>query len=153
MVARVREQRLEVFVDDFTFTFQESWDAELPVEYPDGINVAAFVNTFPGRVDVTSAGHFHTAEVKVQVWGEPPPSEDVTAWDVQDEAEFESLSGDVAVWTPTLGRTDELIGLGREGWWRVRVHCAGRAEVAALRDSGEPVVGIERYLVQFFPAG
>ncbi|MGW0531114.1 hypothetical protein [Streptomyces sp. NPDC003032] len=152
MVALVQEQRLEVFVDDFTFAFQESWDAELPVEYPDGINVDVFVNTFPGRVDVTSAGHIHTAEVLVQVWDGPPPAEDVTAWDAYAEAEIESMSGDVAVWTPTMGRTDELIKLGRKGSWRVRVHCVGRAEVAALRNSEESVVGVERYLVQFFPA-
>ncbi|MEV0445566.1 hypothetical protein AB0I84_12200 [Streptomyces spectabilis] len=152
MVALLQERRLEVFVDDYTFTFQESWDAELPVEYPDGIDANVFVNTFPGRVDISSAGHIHTVEVMAQVWDGSPPAEEASAWDVQDEAEFESLSGDVAVWTPTMGRTDDLIELGSKGSWRVRVHCTGRAEVASLRDSEEDVVGVERYLVQFFPA-
>ncbi len=50
-----------------------------------------------------------------------------------------------------MGRTDDLIELGSKGSWRVRVHSAGRAEEAALRDSGEGTVGVERYLVQFFP--
>lgn len=151
MAKLVQEQLLEVFVDDYAFALQESWDAELPVEFPDGLNVGVFVNAFPGRVDVSSAGHIHTAAVKVQVWDGAPPAEDASAWDVRDEAGFESVSGDVAVWTPTLGRTDDLIELGRKGSWRVRVHCAGRDEVAALRGSEEPVVGVERYLVQFFP--
>ncbi|WP_030574222.1 hypothetical protein [Streptomyces aureocirculatus] len=151
MAALVQEQHLEVFVDDFVFTFQESRDAELDLEFPDGIDADVFLNAFPGRVDVSSAGHIHTVVVSAQVWDGPPPVEDPSAWDVRDEAPFESVSGDVAVWTPTMGRTDDLIALGQQGAWRVRVHCAGRAEAAALRDSAEAVVGVERFLVQFFP--
>ncbi|MFF1378709.1 hypothetical protein [Streptomyces sp. NPDC058308] len=153
MAGLVQEQRLDVFVDSYAFAFVESWDAELPVEFPDAFNSDVFVNAFPGRVDVCSAGNTHTAAVTVQVWGETPPAEDGSAWDAQGEAGFESLSGDVAVWTPALGRTDDLVELGRKGPWRVRVHSAGRAAVAALRESELPVVGVERYLVQFFPAG
>ncbi|MEI5100885.1 hypothetical protein RB200_23085 [Streptomyces sp. PmtG] len=139
-------------MDDFVFTIQDSWDAELPVDYPDGLNTDVFVNVLPGRVDVSSAGHIHTAAVIVQVWDGLPPIEDHSVWDARDEAGFDSMSGDVAVWTPTLGRTDdEVIELGRKGTWRVRVHCAGRAEVAALRESDESIVGVERFLVQFFP--
>lgn len=154
MAELVQEQRLEVFVDSFAFAFLESWDADLPVEFPDAFDAEVFVNAFPGRVDVSSAGHTHTAAVTVQVWGEgTPPVEDDAAWDVRGEVGFESDSGEVAVWTPSLGRTDALIELGRKGPWRVRAHCTGRAEIAALRESCEPVVGVERYLVQFFPVG
>lgn len=152
MVELVQEQRLDVFVDSFAFSFQESWDADLPIAFPDAFDADVFVNAFPGRVDLCSAGHTHTAAVTVQVWDGAPPAEDDAAWDVQGEAGFESVSGDVAVWTPSLGRTDDLIELGRKGLWRVRAHCTGRAEIAELRESEEPVVGVERYLVQFFPA-
>ncbi|MFJ2774363.1 hypothetical protein [Streptomyces sp. NPDC087300] len=153
MAELVQEQRLKVFVDSFAFAFVESWDAELPVEFPDAFDSDVFVNVFPSRVDVCSAGNTHTAAVTVQLWGETPPAQDAGVWDAQGEAGFESLSGDVAVWTPSLGRTDDLVELGGKGPWRVRVHCAGRAEVAALRESKEPIAGVERYLVQFFPAG
>ncbi|MGW7080461.1 hypothetical protein [Streptomyces sp. NPDC054866] len=153
MAELVQELRLDVFVDSFAFAFQESWDADLPVEFPDAFNADVFVNAFPGRVDVCSAGHTHTAAVSVQVWGGDAPVEDGAVWDVRGEVGFDSVSGDVAVWTPSLGRTDDLIKLGRKGPWRVRAHCTGRAELAGLRESPEPVVGIERYLVQFFPAG
>lgn len=153
MADLVQEQQLAVFVDSFAFAFQESWDADLPVEFPDAFNADVFVNAFPGRVDVCSAGHTHTAAVTVQVWDGSPPAEDDSAWDAQGEVGFESVSGDVAVWTPSLGRTDDLIALGAKGSWRVRVCCAGRAEVAEMRESEESIVGVERYLVQFFPAG
>ncbi|WP_055564731.1 hypothetical protein [Streptomyces atriruber] len=153
MADLVREQRFDVFVDNYAFAFVESWDADLPVEFPDGFDAGVFVNAFPGRIDVGSAGNTHTAAVTVQVWGGAPPVEDSAGWDAQGEAGFASVSGDVAVWTPSLGRTDDLVELGGKGAWRVRVHGAGRAAVAALRESEEPVVGVERYLVQFFPAG
>ncbi|WPO70232.1 hypothetical protein [Streptomyces sp. KN37] len=151
MAGLIQERRLDVFVDSYAFAFIESWDAELPVEFPDGFDTGVFVNAFPGRVDVCSAGNTHTAAVTVQVWGETPPAEDGSAWEAQGEAGFESLSGDVAVWTPALGRTDDLIELGGKGSWRIRVSCTGRTKVAALRESEDPVVGVERYLVQFFP--
>ncbi|MEV6757103.1 hypothetical protein [Streptomyces sp. NPDC051214] len=152
MAELVRVQRLYVLVDSFAFSFQEFWDADLPIEFPDAFSADAFVNAFPGRVDFCSAGHTHTAAVTVQVWDADPPVEDGVAWEVRGEVGFESVSGDVAVWTPSLGRTDDLIELGGKGRWWVRAHCTGRAEVAELRESPEPVVGVERYLVQFFPA-
>ncbi|MEU6768114.1 hypothetical protein ABZ916_37135 [Streptomyces sp. NPDC046853] len=153
MAGLVGEQRLDVFVDSFAFAFQESWDADLPVEFPDAFDAGVFVNAFPGRVDVCSVGRMHTVVVAVQVWDGEPPAEQDAAWDVRGEAGFESVSGDVAVWTPSLGRNDDLVELGRKGAWRVRVHCTGRDELAELWESQEPVAGIERYLVQFFPAG
>ncbi|MFC8125401.1 hypothetical protein [Streptomyces sp. NPDC057302] len=148
MAELVQEQRLAVFVDSFAFTFQESWDADLPVEFPDAFNAGVFVTAFPGRVDLCSAGHTHMAAVTVQVWDGDPPAEDV-----RGEVGFESVSGDIAVGAPSLGRTDDLIELGSRGPWRVRAHCTGCAELAELRESPEPVAGIELHPVQFFPAG
>ncbi|MEU7581010.1 hypothetical protein AB0B50_25790 [Streptomyces sp. NPDC041068] len=152
MADPVQEQLFDVFVDNYAFAFVESWDAELPVEFPDGFDADVFVNAFPGRVDVSSAGDTHTVAMTVQVWDGAPPGEDDSAWDAHGEARFESESGDVAIWTPSLGRTDDLVELGGKGSWRVRVYCAGRAVVAAQRESEEPVAGVERYLVQFFRA-
>ncbi|MGW7071713.1 hypothetical protein ACWGII_22850 [Streptomyces sp. NPDC054855] len=153
MAELVQEQRLEVFVDSFAFAFVESWDADVPVEFPDAFNAEVFVNAFPGRVDLCSAGHTHTAAVTVQVWDGAPPAQEDAVWEVRGEVGFESVSGDVAVWTPSLGRTADLIGLGGKGPWRVRAHGTCRAELAGLGESPVPVVGVERYLVQFFPAG
>ena len=52
------------------------------------------------------------------------------------------------------GRTDEVIMLAEAGGsWRVRVGCVGRAAAAALSEREGTGDGVERYLVQFWPAG
>ncbi|WP_185930927.1 MULTISPECIES: hypothetical protein [unclassified Streptomyces] len=88
------------------------------------------------------------------MWDGPPPQEDPADWDEQAEAEFESTSGQVAVWSMHTGRADDVIVLeGSGGSWRVRVSCAGRAEAAALSEGEGTGHGVERYLIRFWPAG
>jgi hypothetical protein len=82
-----------------------------------------------------------------------PPPQDPADWDEQAEADFESTSGQVAVWSGSIGRMDDDITLADSGGlWRVRVHCVGRAETAALSEGEGTGVGVERYLIQFRPA-
>ncbi|MFF7369846.1 hypothetical protein [Streptomyces tricolor] len=150
----VREQHLDVFVGYHAFALQESDDAFLDLEFPDEFNFGAFLSSHYGRLDITSAGHTHTASLTVEVWDGPAPVQDSVGWEEQAEADFESVSGQVAVWSMSLGRLDDLIRLGDSGGsWRVRVSSAGRAEVKALAESEESIKGVERYLVQFWPAG
>ncbi|MFJ4952986.1 hypothetical protein [Streptomyces sp. NPDC088760] len=150
----VREQHVDVFVGYHAFALQESDDAFLDLEFPDEFNFGTFLSTHPGRLDITSAGHTHTASLTVEVWDGPAPVQDAAAWEEQAEAAFESVSGQVAVWSMSLGRLDDLITLADSGGlWRVRVSSAGRAEVRALAESEESIKGVERYLVQFWPAG
>lgn len=134
------------------FGFQESDDGDLPMPFPDEFAFGVFLSTYPGRLDVYSGGHTHTAWVDVEVWDGQPPVRDRGAWDEQAEADFESTSGDVAVWSMSVGRTDDLIVLGSPGRWRVRVSCTGRAEAAALSQGLGVGEGVERYLTQFWPA-
>jgi hypothetical protein len=52
-----------------------------------------------------------------------------------------------------LGRAEETITLADSGGsWRVRVSCTGRAEAAALSEGEGTGHGVEKYLVQFWPA-
>ncbi|MBT2540566.1 hypothetical protein J7E99_07600 [Streptomyces sp. ISL-44] len=82
------------------------------------------------------------------VWDSPPDAED-GEWEEQGEIDYESVTGDVAVWGS--GRAEELIRLGRGGMWRVWVRCAGRAEVERVtRDEGT-AYGVERYVIDFWP--
>lgn len=111
-----------------------------------------FLNAFPGRLDIHSAGHTRTASVTVEVWDGPPPAQDPADRDEQAEADFESTSGEVAVWSMSLGRTDEAFALGASGVWRVRVSCTGPAEAAVLSEDQGTGHGVEQYLVQFWPA-
>jgi hypothetical protein len=153
MAELVRQQHLHADVDYHGFGLQESDDADLPVPFPDDFARGAFLNAFPGRLDIYSAGHTHTASVTVQVWDGPPPEEDSSTWDEQDEADFESTSGEVAVWSKGLGRAEDAIRLGESGGsWRVRVSCTGRREAAALSAQEGTGHGVEKYLVQFWPA-
>lgn len=111
-----------------------------------------FLNAFPGRLDIHSAGYTHTASVTVEVWDGRPPEQDPSGWDERAEADFESSSGEVAVWSMGLGRADDVITLADSGGsWRVRVHCAGRSAAAALSEQEGTGEGVERYLVQFWP--
>ncbi|MBC2907005.1 hypothetical protein [Streptomyces cupreus] len=153
MAVLVRQQHIDADVEYHAFGFQESDDGDLPVPFPDDFEQGVFLNTFPGRLDVYSAGHTHTASVDVEVWDRQPPVQDPADWDEQAEADFESASGEVAVWSMGLGRSDDVITLADEGGsWRVRVSCTGRAEAAALSEDEGTGEGVEKYLVQFWPA-
>lgn len=153
MAEIVRQQHVDAYVGFHAFGLQESDDADLPVPFPDDFDFDVFLSTHPGRLDITSGGHTHTAAVSVEVWDGPPPQQDPAGWDEQAEAEFTSSSGEVAVWSMHTGRTDALITLADSGGsWRVRVSCAGRAAAAALSEGEGTGHGVERYLVQFSPA-
>ncbi|MGW2781657.1 hypothetical protein ACWC3X_10455 [Streptomyces populi] len=153
MAELVRRQDVHAYVGFHAFGLQESDDADLPVPFPDDFDRHAFLSTHPGRLDITSGGHTHTATVGVEVWDGPPPRQNRADWDKTAEAEFESASGQVAVWSMHTGRMDDLITLADSGGrWHVRVHCAGRAEAAALSEDAGTGHGVERYLVQFWPA-
>ncbi|MEU6521996.1 hypothetical protein ABZ892_03920 [Streptomyces sp. NPDC046924] len=152
MTELVQRLHLEADVGYHAFALQESDDGDLPVPFPDDYEQGVFMNGFPGRLDFYSGGHTHTATVIVEVWDEQPPAQDISAWDEQAEAEFESVSGEVAVWSGSSGRTEELFALGSPGPWRVRAYCAGRAEAAALSEGEGVGEGLETYLVQFWAA-
>ncbi|MFG2604795.1 hypothetical protein ACGFT2_14780 [Streptomyces sp. NPDC048514] len=153
MAQLVREQHVDVFVSGYAFGLQESDDACLDLLFPDDFDFGTFLSAHPGRVDVTSAGHTHTASVTVEVWDGPAPVRDPAGWEQQAETDFESVSGRVAIWSMDVGRLDALITLADQGGsWRVRISSSGRAEVRALAESEESIEAVERYLVQFWPA-
>lgn len=154
MAQGVRRQRVSAYVGYFAFGLQDSDDAALPVPFPDDFRSGVFLGTHPGRLDIASGGHTHTATVDVEVWDAAPPPQDPAGWDEQAEADVESTSGELAVWSMHTGRMDDVIRLGEAGrTWRVRVGCVGRAEAAALSEGDGTGVGVERYLLQFWPAG
>lgn len=152
MARLVRRQRVDVYVGYFVFGLQDSDDAVVPVPFPDDFHRGVFLGTHPGRLDITSGGHTHTATVGVEVWDAAPP-QDPADWDERAEADFKSTSGQLAVWSMHTGRADDVITLAESGGlWRVRVSCSGRAEAAALSEGEGTGVGVERYLMQFWPA-
>lgn len=153
MAVLLRQQHIDADVGYHGFGLQESDDGDLPIPFPDDFAQGVFLNAFPGRLDIYSAGHTHTAAVDVEVWDGQPPAQGSADWDEQAEADFESTSGEVAVWSMSLGRADDVITLADSGGsWRVRVCCRGRADAEALSEGEGTGEGVERYLVQFWPA-
>ncbi|KMO93816.1 hypothetical protein [Streptomyces roseus] len=148
MAVLLGQQELDARVEYRSFGFQESDDSAVPVPFPDDFEWGVFLQERVRRFDVFSAGHTHTATVTARVWDGRPERED-GHWDEEGEADYESVSGDVAVWGS--GRSEELIRLGHPGMWRVRVRCAGRAEVERVtRDKGT-AYAVERYVIDFWP--
>lgn len=148
MATLVGNQRLDAEVAFRSFGFQESDDNLVPVPYPDGFEWGVFLQPYVRRFDLFSAGHTHTATVIARVWDGEPEGE-AADWDEQAEVDYESVTGDVAVWG--TGRSDQLIRLGRAGLWRVRVSCAGRAEVERVTRTEGTAHGVERYTIDFWP--
>ncbi|KOY53529.1 hypothetical protein [Streptomyces sp. XY332] len=148
MAVMLWQQELDAWVEFRAFGFQESDDSVVPVPFPDDFDWGVFLQERVRRFDVFSAAHTHTAAVTARVWDSPPEGED-GEWEEQGEIDYESVTGDVAVWGS--GRSEELIRLGRGGMWRVRVRCTGRAQVERVtRDEGT-AYGVERYVIDFWP--
>ncbi|MFI6056021.1 hypothetical protein ACIBCO_38850 [Streptomyces violascens] len=146
------QQSLDVEVAYRGFCFQESDDSAVPVAFSDGYEWGVFLNPHVRRFDLFSSGHTHTALVTVKVWDAAPPVDDTERWEEQGEVDFESTTGELAVWTLTLGRAKDVITLGETGGlWRVRVSCTGRAEVERVTRTEGMAYGVERYLVEFWP--
>ncbi|MEV0992722.1 hypothetical protein [Streptomyces sp. NPDC049949] len=148
MAVLLGQQELDARVEYRAFGFQESDDSAVPVPFPDDFDWGVFLQERVRRFDVFSAGHTHAAAVTARVWDGRPDGED-GEWEEDGEVDYESVSGDVAVWGS--GRSEELIRLGHAGRWRVRVRCAGRAAVERVtRDTGT-AYGVERYVIDFWP--
>ncbi|GGX40687.1 hypothetical protein GCM10010353_65070 [Streptomyces chryseus] len=142
MAQLVRQQRVDAYVGYFAFGLQDSDDAALPVPFPDDFHHGAFLTTHPGRLDITSGGHTHTATVNLEVWDAAPPPQGPADWDEQAEADLESTSGQLAVWSMHTGRADDVITLAKTGGsWRVRVSCSGRARQLPCRRVTAPGPG------------
>ncbi|MFD7629525.1 hypothetical protein ACFV7Q_26445 [Streptomyces sp. NPDC059851] len=148
MATLMSEQHLDARVEFHSFAFQESDDSVVPVPFPGDFRWGVFLQEHLHRFDLYSAGHTHTASVTARVWdARPELGEGV--WEAQGEVDYESISGDVAVWGP--GRSPDLIRLGRPGSWRVRVRSAGRAEVERATELEGTAYGCERYVLDFWP--
>lgn len=153
MAELIQRVRFGADVGYHSFCLQESDDAALPVPYPHDAAFGQFLTVFPGRIDIFSAGHTHTAVVTAEVWDASPPAEDRERWDEYGECDYVSTSGVVAVWSMSLGRTEHSVTLSDKGaTWQVQVYCAGRAEAERLSAETGTAEGVERYLVRFWRA-
>lgn len=153
MPEMLAEHTMDVRVEFHHFCVQEADDDLVPVPYPDGTAPdGRFLTAHECRVDVSSAGHTHTATLTAQIWDERPAEDTGIAWEEQGETEICSGSGTLS-FVVVGGPQPETLELGVPGRrWGLRICSAGRRQVARLAPEGVPH-GVEQYLLQFWPAG
>ncbi|GAA0414923.1 hypothetical protein [Streptomyces luteireticuli] len=150
MAQRLSRQEFDVDVNYHRFGLQEDDDALLPVPYPDDFEYGQFLQVFPGRLDLFSAGHSHAARLVAEVWDSRPEEVDPAHnWEVLEEASLTVPYGELAIWD--TGRTEDIVNLGGGGDWGVRAASSGRAEVARITEQAGTAEGVEQYLLQFWP--
>ncbi|MDP9607852.1 MULTISPECIES: hypothetical protein [Streptomyces] len=148
----LREQELQPEVDFYGMCLQDAESAQLA--YPGGrvMDEGVFVTAHPGRVDIESAGHTHTAAMTAQVWDGEPPADTGRVWDLRADTVIHSGTGVLQVWAVAYGPIPDEIELGDPGAdWHVRVYCTGREDVARIVEDEGIAEGAEQYLIQFWP--
>ncbi|WP_030590751.1 hypothetical protein [Streptomyces anulatus] len=154
MAELVAREEVGVSVGFHAFALQEEDDMEVPAPFPEEraeVPGVDFLTAYGKRLDFESAGHTHEATLTAEVWSSEPPVTGDVHWEAQGEAEIFSTTGNLSVETMS-GVGEGRVELGRpDTLWKVRASCSGRAEVARLAVVDVPV-GVERYLVQFWPA-
>ncbi|MER7404855.1 hypothetical protein ABT373_20780 [Streptomyces sp. NPDC000070] len=65
MASLIRRQEHPVNVDYNAWALQELDDTQVPVLFPEGFESGRFLSAHPGRLDLYSAGHTHTASLTV----------------------------------------------------------------------------------------
>lgn len=96
------------------------------------------VTAIPNRVDFRSAVRDHEAAVRLQSGPQEPPRLG-PEWPDVDEIDVQLSSGQVRLWTVTMGPSEQVFTVGEPGGYRLRVACRGRDEALELSISGRPV--------------
>lgn len=149
----VNSVSLDVRIDYFGLSVQDHNAAALPAAYPAGRDprTEGFLTALPGRIDLKSAGHTHTAAMTVEIHDQRPSLPE-GEWDEVEETAIALSSRRVVIWSVTSGPSGEAIEVGEPGTWDARVSCSGRPETARREPVEGPTGGTERYVVQLWPA-
>ncbi|MFD0228118.1 MULTISPECIES: hypothetical protein [Streptomyces] len=146
----IGRQEMAVDVDYGGWALQDWDDTQVPVTFPGGFERGPFLSAHAGRLDFSSGGHTHTADLVVEVWDSEPASPP-GQWEERGEANIYCSSGKLRARSvaggPMPGRIELSDG---PGTWGVRVVSAGRRQAAELSTHGVPE-GVERYMAQFWP--
>ncbi|MFG2291680.1 hypothetical protein ACGFOU_37090 [Streptomyces sp. NPDC048595] len=147
----LHQQEMEVEVEFYSFALQEADDTLVPSPFPEGFESGSFLSSLERRIDIESGGHTHTAYLTAEVWDSEPSKHVSGDWEAEGEGEIESPTGELAICEMT-GNSGTYIQLGRmHTLWKARIRSSGRDAVYRLAQVDVPI-GVERYLVQFWPA-
>ncbi|GAB7028601.1 hypothetical protein JCM4914_00620 [Streptomyces platensis subsp. malvinus] len=149
MARRLSRQELEVEVEFYSFALQEADDSLVPNPFPEDSESDDFISLHERRIDIKSGGHTHTATLTAEVWTTAPEVVE-GEWEAEGGGEIECPTGELAV-REMMGNSGNYIELKQAGLWKFRAYCTGREAVYRLAQVDVPS-GVERYLVQFWPA-
>lgn len=152
MANLIHRQDMEVEVEFYSFALQEADDNLVPSPFPEGSESGNFLSFRERRIDIESGGHTHTASLAAEVWDSEPRKDLSADWEAEGEGQIESLTGELTI-CQMMGSSGTYIQLDRSHtMWNARVQSSGRDAVHKLAQVDFPV-GVERYLVQLWPAG
>ncbi|MFJ7201842.1 MULTISPECIES: hypothetical protein [unclassified Streptomyces] len=155
MAELVAREEIQVSVEFHAFALQEEDDMEVPAPFPEEraeVPGSDLLTAYDKRLDFESAGHTHEAALTAEVWSSEPSVTGDAHWEAQGEAEIFSTTGNLSVETMS-GVGEGRVELERpDTLWKVRAFCSGGVAVARLAAVDVPV-GVERYMVPFWPAG
>lgn len=162
-----RQERPRAVLDDtvlveysqFYLVEEDSRAGRMELTVPDG---ERWLTTGTGWMVFLSGSSDHYPAVRIEVWSQEPPAEP-EPWERAEETTVETTVEDVRLRALTMQPSEELLEIGPPGHYHVRASCRGRSDVRrAVEDAfvraheeGRPVVlpeGVERYLIQFWPA-
>ncbi|WP_372672691.1 hypothetical protein [Amycolatopsis kentuckyensis] len=105
----------------------------------------------PGGLLLHSAATDHSPAVRIELWDSPAPSEPGhDAWDHVLELACD-LATEARLQSVTATPGDHLLPITRPGPHHARVHVGNQSDTALLGE-GSFATGIERWLIQLWPA-
>jgi hypothetical protein len=141
----------QVLVEYGVFGLMDLDVSGCPRPWPQEPLAADAVTAIQNRVDFPSAARDHVVAVRLRSSPQEPPAAG-GEWPDVEEVEVVLTSGQVRLWTVTMGPSERILTVGPPGRYRLRVASRGHDEAAVLSASHERVPdGTERYLLDFWP--
>jgi hypothetical protein len=147
----IRELEAQIRVEYSHFYLLDTAIVDLPEPR---LTPARWVETGDNWAAFLSGGQDHYASVRLQLWDAQPAA--VTgSWDLIQDGTFVATSGEILLWSPTIGPSEHKWHLAGPGSYKMRVHCRGRQAVAqAMDEIIAPHISlpraIEQYLLQLW---
>ena len=118
------------------------------------LSPARWLDTGDNWAAFLSGGQDHYASVRLQLW-DVEPTVTTESWDLIQDCTFVANSGEIVLWSPTIGPSEHRWHLAGSGRYKMRVHCRGRQAVAqAMDEIATPYSSlpraVEQYLLQLW---
>jgi len=89
--------------------------------------------------------------VCLEAWSGEPESQSPAGWEAVEESDFQCDTGTVLLCEWDGGPVGDPVDVGRQGAYRLRAFCRGRAQAEALIGEELYYEGVEEWLIQIWP--